>query len=78
MILMMFVLFGILMISFIVWMADEEIDILHEMPDIDSSIFKHNISELYTLLPFCFMALVIVINITLITSNNLDEIWFYL
>ena len=43
MIALLFILFGILVISAIVLYADEEIDILHEMPDIDSSLFKHEL-----------------------------------
>lgn len=78
MIILMFVLFGILIISGVVYFAGEEIEILHEMPDIDSSMFRHNISELYTLFPFIFMVLVISVNITLITTDTHDEIWFYM
>ena len=78
MILLMFVLFGILLISFIVWMLDDEMEILHEMPEVDTSLLKHNISEILTFIPFCFMAITIAINLTLILTESHDEIWFYL
>ena len=78
MLLMMFVLFGILLITWIVWMLDDEIEMLHEMPEIDTSLFKHNISEIFTFIPFCFMAIIIVINLTLIMTESIDEIWFYM
>ena len=78
MIMLLFVLFGILVISAIVWYADEEIDILHEMPDVDSSLFKHELREFFTLIPFLFMFGVVVTNITLITMDSEDEIWFYI
>ena len=78
MILLMFVLFGILLISFIVWMLDDEVEILHEMPEVDTSLLKHNISEILTFIPFCFMAITIAINLTLILTESLDEVWFYL
>ena len=78
MILLLFILFGILIITFVVLIADEEIEILHEMPDVDSSIFRHELSELWTFFPFCFMVFVLVFNITLITRDDADEIWFYI
>ena len=75
---MLFVLFGILLISFVVWMIDEEMEVLYEMPEVDTSLFKHNITELYTLLPFFYMAFVIFVNIMIITTETIDEIWFYM
>ena len=78
MILLMFVLFGIMLITFIVWMLDDEMDVLHEMPEVDTSLFKHNISEILTFIPFCFMAITIAINLTLILTESLDEVWFYM
>ena len=78
MILLMFVLFGILLISFIVWMLDDEVEILHEMPEVDTSLLRHNISEILTFIPFCFMAITITINLTLILTESLDEVWFYI
>ena len=73
----MFILFGILVITFIVWLAEDEVEFIHDMPDIDSSIFKHELREIFTLIPFCFMAFVLIVNITLIITDNADEVWFY-
>ena len=78
MILLLFILFGILVITVVVWIAGEEVEILHEMPDIDSSIFKHELSEWFTLVPFCFMLIVLIVNISLMTTESVDEIWFYM
>ena len=71
MILLLFILFGILVISAIVFYADEEIDILHEMPDVDSSIFKHELREFFTLIPFFFMVGVVITNLILIKSFDI-------
>ena len=78
MIALLFILFGILVISAIVLYADEEIDILHEMPDIDSSLFRHELRQFFTFIPFLFKLGVVVTNITLITMDSEDEIWFYI
>ena len=78
MILLMFILFGILVITVVVWIASDEVEILHEMPEVDSSIFKHELSEWFTLVPFCFMVTVLIVNISLITTESVDEIWFYM
>ena len=78
MIMLLFILFGILVISAIVLYADEEIDILHEMPDVDSSLFKHELREFFTLIPFLFMVGVVITNLILITMSSEDEIWFYI
>ena len=78
MILLMFILFGILVITLVVWIAGDEVEILHELPDVDSSIFKHELSEWFTLGPFSFMLTVMIVNIWLMTTDGVDEIWFYI
>ena len=57
MILVIFALFGTLVITFIVWFAGEEIEMLHEAPEIDSSLFLHELSRLITLVPFILMTI---------------------
>ena len=78
MILLMFVLLGILVITLLVYLADDEVEMLIEIPDIDSSIFKHELREVFTFVPFCFMCFVLFMNLTLITRDSIDEIWFYM
>ena len=48
------------------------------MPNVDSSIFKHELSEWFTLVPFCFMFTVLIVNISLMAAESVDEIWFYI
>ena len=43
MVISILVLLGILIITLVVYFADSDIQLLHEMKDVDSSIFKHEL-----------------------------------
>ena len=51
MVLMLFFLVGILMITAVVAYAGDEVDQLHQMRTVDSSILKHNLFQFLTLMP---------------------------
>jgi hypothetical protein len=52
MILGLFSLIGVLLISLIVYLADEEIQMLFEIPEVDSRIFRLELRESTVLIPF--------------------------
>ena len=62
----------------IVWYADDEVEVLHSMKNVDSSILKHNIFSFLTLMPTILIMLQILINITLIVLETIDEVFFYI
>jgi phosphoglycerol transferase MdoB-like AlkP superfamily enzyme len=70
MVLNMFCLAGILFVSFIVYIAGEEIELLHDLPEFSCLIFKQDISELVVLLPFVIQATTSYININIILSQT--------
>ena len=78
MILLLFLIVGILAITLIVSYAQEEVEELHKMNDVDSSIFKHNLYQLMTLTPTIMIVMQILINLMLITYENIDEVYFYI
>ena len=78
MIALLFLLIGILAITMIVWYADDEVEVLHSMKNVDSSILKHNIFSFLTLMPTILIMLQILINITLIVLETIDEVFFYI
>lgn len=43
MILLLFILIGILVITIVVSYAGDEVDVLHSMDEVDSSILLHNV-----------------------------------
>lgn len=78
MILLLFLLIGIFAITMIVTYAYDEVEILHELKTVDSSILKHNLYQFLTLMPTILIVLQILINITLILLDNIDEVFFYI
>ena len=78
MILLLFLLIGIFAITCIVSYAYDEVEVLHEMKTIDSSILKHNMFQFLTLMPTILILIQIMINITLIVLDTIDEVYFYI
>ena len=48
------------------------------MREVDSSIFKHELGQVLTLMPTILFVLQIIVNIYLINLENIDEVWFYI
>ena len=67
----------VLVISSLAYMADEELQLLFEMPEIDSRIYRQELREIKVLLPFCIQVGVCFLNFYLITSEPKHEIWMY-
>ena len=68
MVLNMFCLAGILFVSLIVYIAGEEIELLHDLPEFSCLVFKQDISELVVLMPFLIQAVTTYININIILT----------
>jgi len=77
MILGLFVIFGIVIITAVVWYAKDEIQILHEAEEIDSSIFKQELNELLVLMPFILAVGIMALNLFVIVKESHSEVWFY-
>ena len=78
MVLMLFVFVGILAITAIVSYAAEEVEMIHEMKSVDSSILKHTFFHVVTLMPSIMIVIQVLINIMLILYENIDEVFFYM
>lgn len=78
MIMLLFVLLGIFAVTLIVSYAHDEVELLHEMKSVDSSILKHNMFQFLTLMPTVLIVIQIMINITLIVLETIDEVFFYI
>ena len=78
MIAQLFVLIGIFAITLIVSYAHDEIEVLHEMKTVDSSLLKHNLFQFLTLMPTVLIFLQIMINMMLILLDSIDEVFFYI
>ena len=78
MVLMLFVFVGILAITAIVSYAAEEVEMIHEMKSVDSSILKHTFFHVVTLMPSIMIVIQVLINIMLILYDNIDEVFFYM
>lgn len=48
----LFCIMGIILVSLIVYFADDEIELLHELSGESASIFKQELREIKVLLPF--------------------------
>ncbi len=74
----MFCVLGVLIIHSIVWYAEEEVQLLHELESVDSRIYRQNLGE--TLVIVCFLSQVFysVVNLWLMTRDTVDELWGYL
>ena len=70
MILGLFVLFGIVVVTFLVYLAGDEVMILHETPGVNSSIFRQELNELLVMVPFMIMASITIFNLYLITLEQ--------
>lgn len=66
MIFVIFALFGTLVITMIVWYAGDEIEMLHETPEVDSTLFLHELSRAVTLVPFVLMTIQLFANLYII------------
>lgn len=77
-IMLLFLLLGILAITLIVQYASDEVEVLHEMKSVDSSILKHNLFQFLTLMPTVLIVMQIMVNLTLILLENVDEVFFYI
>ena len=66
MVLALFIFVGICAITAIVTYAGDEIDQLHDMPSVDSSIFMHNLFQFLTLMPTVMILLQVLINVAII------------
>jgi hypothetical protein len=62
----------------IVQYASDEVEVLHEMKSVDSSILKHNLFQFLTLMPTVLIVLQIMMNLTLILLDTIDEVFFYI
>ena len=78
MIALLFLLIGIFAITMIVTYAYDEVEVLHEMKTVDSSLLKHNLFQFLTLMPTILILLQILINIMLILLDSIDEVFFYI
>jgi len=77
MILLLFVLITIFVVTGIVYYAPEEVDQLHQMEQVDSSILVHNLFRFLTIMPTALMIIQVCINLFLVLNENVDEIRFY-
>jgi uncharacterized Tic20 family protein len=80
MVLNMFLLFGMVMVTFIVWaIGDEELSLIQEhMPHYDQNVLSFALYQIFTLIPFCISLVFQVLNFYLITLDTNEEIMWYL
>ena len=69
---------SIFAITAIVSYAHDEVEMLHEQNQRDTSIFRHNLFQFLTLMPTILVFLQILINIVLIMQESIDEVFFYI
>lgn len=79
MILLLFFLVTVCAITVIVHYAGDEMEQLEEIKGtLDTSIFVHNLFKFLTIMPTVLIVLQIMINLTLILQENIDEVFFYI
>ena len=69
---------GIVIISLIVYFAEDEVELLHEISNGGSNILKQELSEMAVLVPFIIQVLVSGLNIYLITADSPIEVWYFI
>lgn len=79
MILLLFFIVTVCAITVIVHYAGDEMEQLEEIKGtLDTSIFVHNLFKFLTIMPTVLIVLQIMINLTLILQENIDEVFFYI
>jgi hypothetical protein len=73
----MFCIMGILLVSVLVYFADDEIQLLHELSGESSQIFRQELRESKVLIPFIIQVATCAATIFLIMQDHHDEVWFY-
>ena len=74
----MFCVLGVLIIHSIVWYAEEEVQLLHELESVDSRIYRQNLGEAFVIMTFLSQVFYCLVNLWLMTSDTVDELWGYL
>ena len=68
---------GVLLVSVLVYFADDEIQLLHEFSGENSQIFRQELRESKVLIPFIIQVATCSATIFLIMQDHHDEVWFY-
>ena len=78
MIILLFVLISVVAITAIVSYASEEVEILQESKELDKSILVHNLFEFLTIMPTVMIVMQVLINLSIILMESVDEVFFYI
>ena len=70
-------LVAVVLITTFVYLAGDEIQLLFELPEVDSRIFRQELTQTPVLISFLIQALVCFACIKLITTPSGPEMWFY-
>ena len=68
---------GVLLVTLLVYFADDEVQLLHELSGESSQIFRQELRESKVLLPFIIQVSACATTIYLIMQDHHDEVWFY-
>jgi len=76
----MFLLFGMVMVTIIVWaIGDDELSLIQEhMPHYDQNVLSFALYQMFTLIPFLISLAFQVLNFWLITLDTNEEIKWYM
>ena len=73
----MFCIMGVLLVTVLVYFADDEVQLLHELSGESSQIFRLELRESKVLIPFIIQISACATTIFLIMQDYHDEVWFY-
>jgi hypothetical protein len=74
----LFCLCSVLLISSLVFLAGDEVEILHDLESFDSRIFRFELNEIVVLIPFVIQLGITGLTIKVLLMDSPDEAWFYL
>lgn len=78
MIILLFVLISVIAITAIVSYLSDEVEILQESKELDKSILVHNLFEFLTIMPTVMIVMQVLINLSIILMESVDEVFFYI
>ena len=73
----MLTVIGIILINLLVYAAEEDIDILKALPEVDTRVFEQELREPMVFVPFTVQVLVSACTLALIVTENNTELWLW-
>ena len=68
---------GIVLVSVLVFAAEEEIEVLRALPEVDTRVFEQEVREPAVFVPFVASVLLSACTIALITTESKTELWLW-